>query len=63
MKLTKKQLNLLRMVLDEQIIKTKENCDVIISHKDSSLEDYEVMIDMLKDLRYIRETFEGDINV
>lgn len=63
MKLTKKQLNLLQMVLEEQIAKTKETCDVIMSHKDSSLEDYEDMIDMLKDLRYIRETFEGDINV
>ena len=63
MKLTKKQLNLLRMVLDEQIGRTKKSCDVIMSNKDSSLEDYEDMIDMLKDLRYIRETFEGDINV
>lgn len=63
MNLNKKQLDLLKMVLEERIIKTKKSCDDIMSHKDSSLEDYEDMIDTLKDLRYIRETFEGDINV
>jgi len=63
MNLTKEHIRLLFKVLDKEIDKTKNNISIAMSHKDSTIKDYEDQVDILKDLRYIKEIIKGDINV
>lgn len=54
---------LLLSVLNEYMDTLHKKSSSAMSHKDATLKEYEDMVDKLKELRYIRETLEGEINV
>jgi len=63
MNLDKEHVSIMISAIDEKITKTKDRISTAMSHKDSTLKDYEEQVDILTKLRYIRETIQGDKNV